>query len=251
MLKKKRFQNEFEFQFIIQNKLDWATGNIQPAIVRSHQFEKEAEMRTKMFPTFGSFISFFCRAFRIRDKILILLILVFVCFGGGFTISNSFEPGGKVREVYTKIQKAESVTEPNFQLGHRQPDIDVKHANYISNDVHGNLNDDLAASNADHLKKSQAIELLVINSLLSEDKNVNSNGAGEADAEERLPKGEDSDPIARDRQNKIREVRLVLCTFVLATKKQMASFDIEVSVRTLIRFHADKDFAVIINYIFY
>lgn len=62
-----------------------------------------------MLRTVCPFISLFRKVFRIREIFLILLILALFCFGGGFTYSNSFEPGGKVREVYTKYQSADSV----------------------------------------------------------------------------------------------------------------------------------------------
>lgn len=83
--------------------------------------------------TVCSFVSYFRRVLRIRDFFLIFLILALVCFGGGFTFSNSFEPGGKVREVYTKFQTTDS-------------------ANFFRNDINGNSNDGLAAVNGEYLK---------------------------------------------------------------------------------------------------
>lgn len=85
-----------------------------------------------MLLTVCPFISLFRRVFRIRDIFLILLILAQFCFGGGFLYPNSFEPGGKVREVYTKSQSADSV-----------------------NDENGNFSNGWAAFNGEYLNKTK------------------------------------------------------------------------------------------------
>lgn len=85
-----------------------------------------------MLRTVCPFISLFRKVFRIREIFLILLILALFCFGGGFTYSNSFEPGGKVREVYTKYQSADSV-----------------------NDGNGNFNNGWAAFNGEYLNETK------------------------------------------------------------------------------------------------
>lgn len=86
-----------------------------------------------MLRLFRSFHSILRRVLRIRDFFLILLILALFGFGDGFTFSNSFEPGGKVREVNTKSQSVDSVN------------------NIGINDRNGNLNDGLAPFNGGNI----------------------------------------------------------------------------------------------------
>lgn len=183
-----------------------------------------------MLPTYtrlGTSTSFGRRALRTREKFLILLLFVtlaFVCFGGVFYLPV---PGDKVRQVYKKIQSAgpeifipaPPVAKPHHQHGVIKAQIDANDdtnddAQHIYNDRNRlieKINDDWNAGHGDHLEKPQANEAPVMNPPSPEnDKNdlgpADGAVADAPDLQASLPNGEDSDPVARERRNKIREV---------------------------------------------
>lgn len=187
-----------------------------------------------MLPTYtrlGTSTSFGRRALRTREKFLILLLfatLAFVCFGGVFFLPDNFVPGDKVRQVYKKIQSAgpeifipaPPVAKPHHQHGVIKAQIEANDnanddAQHIYNDrnrLNAKINDDWNASHGDHLEKPQANEAPVMNppSLENNNKNdlapVDGAVADAPDLQASLPNGEDSDSVARERRNKIREV---------------------------------------------
>lgn len=193
-----------------------------------------------MLPTYtrlGTSTSSVRRALRTREKFLILLLfatLAFVCFGGLFYLPDDFVSSDKVREVYNKFQNAGPeifIPAPPVARHHHQHGIDG--ANSIDDQNHGEnhlLNDrnrlhakiqgdwNSAIAEGDHLEKPQSKtqpnEAPLISPLAPEKREVENPadgaGVGVADAPDlqtnSLPSGEDSDPVARERRNKIREV---------------------------------------------
>lgn len=177
------------------------------------------------------------RALRTREKFLILLLfatLAFVCFGGFFYLPDNFVSSDSVLEVYKKIQNAGPeifIPAPPIAKPHHQHGIDSGNSidlqedgdNHISHDrnrLHAKIQGDWAVG--DHLEKPQAkpfqndVSQIVPVPEKREVENLADNGHGVADAPDlqtnSLPSGEDADPIARERRNKIREVsEFVFC----------------------------------------
>lgn len=183
-----------------------------------------------MLPTYtrlGTSTSSVRRALRTREKFLILLLfatLAFVCFGGVFYLPDNFVSSDKVREVYNKFQNAGPeifIPAPPVARHHHQHGID---GNSIDNQEDGDkhLLDDRNRLHAkigewsDHIEKPQpkpeTNEAPLMSPLAPEKREVENplDGAGVADAPDlkidSLPNGEDSDPVARERRDKIREV---------------------------------------------
>lgn len=185
-----------------------------------------------MLPTYtrlGTSSPFGRRALRTREKFLILLLfatLAFVCFGGLFYLPDNFVASDKVREVYKKIQSAGPeifIPAPPVARAHHQHGIektqieanneldDAQHILHDRSRLAAKINDDFAAGNGDHLEKPQANEAPVMNPPSPENnKNDMSPAEGAVadapDLQGSLPSGEDSDPVTRERRNKIREV---------------------------------------------
>lgn len=167
------------------------------------------------------------RALRAREKFLLLLLcatLAFVCFGGLFYLPDNFVNSDRVREVYKKIQSAGPeifIPAPPVARHHHQHGIDGGYSNgnrldgekHILNDrnrLHKKIQGDSAAD--DHLEKPQPRPQVNDDLLAHGKREIESpvDGAGVADAPDlqttSLPIGEDPDPVARERRNKIREV---------------------------------------------
>lgn len=186
-----------------------------------------------MLPTYRTPVSSSIRrSLRVREKFLILLLfatLAFVCFGGLFYLPDNFVNSDKVREVYKKIQSAGPeifIPAPPISRQHHQHGIDgnsnyeqidgEKHILNDRNRLHAKIQGDWAAlaAEGDHLEKPQskpqANSLPLISSSASEKVENPIDGAGVADAPDlqlnSIPNGEDPDPVARERRNKIREV---------------------------------------------
>lgn len=186
------------------------------------------------------------RALRTREKFLILLLLAtltFVCFGGFFYLPDNFVPSDKVRQVYKQIQSAgpeifipaPPVARPHHHAPHQQhqlpnnvensidePNESEKRILHDRNRLHAKIQGEWNAD-SDHLEKPQqqpqqqqqppidAPQLQPDSAPEKRqvDNNRPADGAGVAEAPEaqfNLPNGEDSDPQARERRNKIREV---------------------------------------------
>lgn len=169
------------------------------------------------------------RALRTREKFLILLLFAtftFVCFGGVFYLPDNFVATDKVREVYKKIQSAGPeifIPAPPIARHHRHNVEPNGDANAESDDEHilgdrNRLNAKIQGDTGDndHLEKPQApVEAPVMNPPSPEIPNAQNpaEGVGVADApdsQSRLPNGEDADPVARERRNKVREVKIAL-----------------------------------------
>lgn len=194
-----------------------------------------------MLPTYsrmGPSTSSVRRALRTREKFLILLLfatLTFVCFGGVFYLPDNFVPTDKVKQVYKKIQNAGPeifIPAPPIARPHHQHGIDVGNSiddlndgeDHILDDknrLHAKIQGDWAAMAAegDHLEKPQGKDQNNNESPLMSPETTPKkrqadnirpgDGAGVAEAPERqfnLPSGEDSDPQARERRNKVKEV---------------------------------------------
>lgn len=199
-----------------------------------------------MLPTYtrlGTSTSSVRRALRTREKFLILLLfatLAFVCFGGLFYLPDNFVSSDKVREVYNKFQNAGPeifIPAPPVARHHHKHGIDgtnsidnqedgEKHLLNDRNRLHAKIQGEWAAAVAegDHLEKPQAKvqpnEAPLMSPLAPEKREVENpvDGAGVADAPDlqtsSLPIGEDPDPVARERRNKIREVSLSIMYFI-------------------------------------
>lgn len=188
-----------------------------------------------MLPTYSRLgTSSVRRALRTREKFLILLLfatLAFVCFGGVFYLPDNFVGTDKVREVYKKIQNAGPeifIPAPPVARQNHQHGIDWKNSvdnqidgeDHILNDrnrLHAKIQGDWAAAVAegDHLEKPQSKQKNSDSPSMSppekREAEIPVDGAGVADAPDlqiSLPSGEDSDPVARERRNKIREVSI-------------------------------------------
>lgn len=188
------------------------------------------------------------RALRTREKFLILLLfatLAFVCFGGVFYLPDNFVGTDKVRQVYKKIQSAGPeifIPAPPVARHHHQHGLDAMNSideqadgeQHILNDrnrLHEKIKGDWAsaAAEGDHLEKPQQKPQsneaqFDMSPQAPEKRDAESpvDGAGVADAPDlqiSLPLGEDPDPIARERRNKVREVSfpdyLLICLFAI------------------------------------
>lgn len=167
------------------------------------------------------------RALRTREKFLILLLfatLAFVCFGGFFYL-----PDNSVLEVYKKIQNAGPeifIPAPPIAKPHHQHGIDSGNSidlqedgdDHISQDrnrLHAKIQGDWASvAEGDHLEKPQAKPHQNDASSaqpVPEKREVENVVADAPDLQtSSLPNGEDADPVARERRNKIREVSLFI-----------------------------------------
>lgn len=166
------------------------------------------------------------RALRSREKFLILLLfatLAFVCFGGIFYLPDNFVATDKVREVYKKFQNAgpeifipappvarhRHGNDPSA-LGGATADDD-RHIVVDRDRLNAKIQGDLAAG-ADILEKpepkSSSNEAPLMNPPSPENAvhpaEIATGTTGYMNA---LPSGEDSDLIARERRNKVKEVR--------------------------------------------
>lgn len=192
-----------------------------------------------MLPTYsrlGPSTSSVRRALRTREKFLILLLfatLAFVCFGGVFYLPDNFVPTDKVKQVYKSIQHAGPeifIPAPPIARPHHQHGIDNSideqndNENHILDDrnrLHAKIQGDWAANAAegDHLEKPQEKQQnnnespLLSPETTPKKRQVDSakpgDGGGVGEAPEiqfNLPNGDDSDPVARERRNKVREV---------------------------------------------
>lgn len=201
-----------------------------------------------MLPTYtrlGTSTSSVRRALRTREKLLILLLfatLAFVCFGGLFYLPDNFVSSEKVREVYKQIQSAgpeifipaPPVAKPHHQHGindgvvENQGDGD-KHILSDRNRLHAKIQGDFEGG---HLEKPQAKTITNDSpSPLAPEKREIENpieGAGVADAPDlqsnSLPSGEDADPVARERRNKIREVSCTAGDFHWKTRHYITNY---------------------------
>lgn len=176
------------------------------------------------------------RALRTREKFLILLLfatLAFVCFGGLFYLPDNFVGTERVRQVYKHIQSAGPeifIPAPPVAKPHHQHGIDGSNLVDDLNDGDQHILDDknrlhakiqvdwAAAAEGDHLEKPQAKsaannEAPIVSPVPEKREVGNAAGDGTAvadapDLQISLPNGEDPDPVARERRNKVREVKL-------------------------------------------
>lgn len=187
-----------------------------------------------MLPTYtrlGTTTSINRRALRTREKFLILLLcatLAFVCFGGVFYLPDNFG----ATDIFKKVQIAGPeifipappvIAKPIHQHGiekseaEQKENDDEKHILDDRNRLQQKIRDEWAAGvNAgDHLEKPQPKtgnnnEAPIMHEPSLDQNAVNQGdelGVGNApDLQTNLPNGEDSDPVARERRNKIREV---------------------------------------------
>lgn len=189
-----------------------------------------------MLPTYtrlGTTTSINRRALRAREKFLILLLcatLAFVCFGGVFYLPDNFG----ATDIFKKVQIAGPeifipappvISKPLHQHGieksesEQKENDDAKHILDDRNRLQQKIRDEWAAgvNEGDHLEKPQAktggtnSNDAPIMKEPSLDQNALNQGdelgVGNApDLQTNLPNGEDSDPVARERRNKIREV---------------------------------------------
>lgn len=177
--------------------------------------------------------------------LLLLATLGFVCFGGVFYLPDNFVATDKVREVYKSIQNAGPEmfipAPPIANRRHRHGadgfggedsnQEDETHVLPDRNRLHAKIQNELVGS-VDHIEKPQqakANEAPVMNAPSPENVNVESanavnvieNGVNAGNHENvgesvgvvpapesfsNLPNGEDKDPIARERRNKVKEV---------------------------------------------
>lgn len=187
--------------------------------------------------------------------LLLFATLTFVCFGGVFYLPDNFVPSDKVRQVYKQIQSAgpeifipaPPVARPHH---HDQQSMDnsIDEANesekrilHDRNRLHAKIQGDWAsiAAEGDHLEKPQAKPqaqpqlqpqhqqqqppIDAPPDMVPEKRQVDNNnrpgdGAGVAEAPEiqfNLPNGEDADPEARKRRNKIREVNFIKFSMII------------------------------------
>lgn len=182
------------------------------------------------------------RALRTREKFLILLLfstLVFVCLGGLLYLpdNNFLSAGDKVRDAYKNLGPEIFIPAPPVAAPrHHRHGVDENDLNN-SDDSHHILNDrerlnakiqhDWAAGGGgDHLEKPQAKSNNVVGNeapimkapdaeaMRAERSNDDGTGVGVAPEIQRgLPDGEDKDPIARERRNKVKEVSCEVTNF--------------------------------------
>lgn len=174
------------------------------------------------------------KSLRTKEKFLVLLLfatLGFVCLGGFFYLPDNFVPSDKVREVYKKIQNAGPemfIPAPPVARRHRhgvdsngENNDDHDDGSHIFSDrdrLNAKIQHDWAAGGSnDHLEKPIArpnIEGVGKDApLMNAPSPENANPSLTEKAEEPLrlrPNGEDSDPVARERRNKVKEVSFVV-----------------------------------------
>lgn len=187
--------------------------------------------------------------------LLLFATLTFVCFGGVFYLPDNFVPSDKVRQVYKQIQSAGPeifIPAPPVARPHHhdqqsmensidEPNESEKRILHDRNRLHAKIQGDWAsiAAEGDHLEKPQAKPqaqpqlqpqhqqqqppIDAPPDMVPEKRQVDNNnrpadGAGVAEAPEiqfNLPNGEDSDPEARKRRNKIREVSFIKFSMII------------------------------------
>lgn len=178
------------------------------------------------------------RALRTREKFLILLLfstLVFVCLGGLLYLpdNNFLSASDKVRVAYQKLPEifipAPPVAAPRHRHGF-EDENDLHNSDdgsHILNDrerLNAKIqNDWLAGGEGDHLEKPQPkssggggggggneapiMKAPDAEEIRAERSNDDGTGVGAAPEIQRgLPNGEDKDPVARERRNKVKEV---------------------------------------------
>lgn len=175
------------------------------------------------------------RALRTREKFLILLLfstLVFVCLGGLLYLpdNNFLSASDKVRVAYKNIGPEIFIPAPPVAAprSHRHG-VDETDANngddgsHILNDrerLNAKIQHDwVAGGGGDHLEKPQAkssngganeapiMKAPEAEAVRAERSNDDGTGVGVAPEIQRgLPDGEDKDPVARERRNKVKEV---------------------------------------------
>lgn len=179
------------------------------------------------------------RALRSREKFLILLLfasLAFVCFGGIFYLPDNFVATDRVREVYKKFQNAgPEIFIPAPPVARHRHGIDSNGMNAgaghagaaglgsasADEDRHivgdrDRLNAKIQGeweTGADILEKPEAKPSSNEAPLMNPPSPENAMHPADVTASttsymNALPNGEDSDPLARERRNKIKEVSL-------------------------------------------
>lgn len=164
------------------------------------------------------------KALRTREKFLILLLfatLGFVCLGGFFYLPDNFVQSDKVRAVYQKIQNAgpEMFMQPPPVVRRHRHGIDTSDGDtsngddsHISNDrdrLNAKINNEWIDDG--HLEKPK-----LYNGVVGDVKPVQVPTTPAAEQvvfgiqEDNIfrPNGEDKDPIARERRDKVKEVSL-------------------------------------------
>ena len=162
-------------------------------------------------------LSFMRRALRTREKFLILLLfatLAFVCLGGIFYLPDNFVPTDKVREVYKKFQNAGPEifipAPPVARHKHGASDGDTEDDRHILND-RDRLNAKIQGELGAGLEKPavRGNEAPVMKAPTVERAQPSSETA--SDGRWIIPTGEDTDPVTRDRRNKVKEVKHYNC----------------------------------------
>lgn len=188
------------------------------------------------------------RNVRSKEKILILLLfitLAFICFGGVFYLPDNFGASDKVLEAYKRLQNAgpeifipaPPIDDEQFHghgVGIAGRDEREKHLHvHDRNRFQAKVNDDLAS--ADHLEKpeeksptnNEGVASVVETSSEKQGfpvKLPEEEGVGNApEIEPRLASGEDSDPVARERRNKVREVSQTCCVILCGGRERICS----------------------------
>lgn len=171
------------------------------------------------------------RALRTREKFLILLLfstLVFVCLGGLLYLpdNNFLSASDKVRSAYQKLPEifipAPPIAAPQHRHGYDENDVENSDDDSHRIDrkrLNAKIQSDWLAG-GDHLEKPQAkassgtggneapiMKAPDAESPRAERSNDDGAGVGVApDIQRGLPDGEDKDPVARERRNKVKEV---------------------------------------------
>lgn len=162
------------------------------------------------------------KALRTREKFLILLLLAtlgFVCLGGFFYLPDNFVPSEKVREVYKKIQNAgpEMFMQPPPVVRRHRHGADTSEGERGASGGDGHISMDRVRLNAKiqnewvdengHLEKPRIDGDEARPAQVPTTPATEQNGFGILPDNVFRPNGEDKDPIARERRDKVKEVR--------------------------------------------
>lgn len=181
------------------------------------------------------------RSFRTREKCLILLVFVtfcFVCFGGFFYLPDDFGTD-KVLRVYKQFQKAGPeifIPAPPVAGHHGTGGFDDEDP-HVAGD-RAKLNAKIREEFGDNLEKpdtnrqTHPADAPIMNAPSVEHQLPESPHEIEQPMKFNLPNGEDRDPVARERRNKVKEVSPFTIHFLKIMQLEKKEIQINLGIKT-------------------
>lgn len=144
------------------------------------------------------------RSLRTREKLLILSLfatLAFVCFGAVFYLPEDFVGS----DIFKKVQ----LNGPEIFIPTPPVVAKAPHHRHGIDESESKQKD---TNNRNHLLNDRnRLQQKILDDLVYEQNMLARYDELGPDLQMKLPDGEDSDPVARERRNKIREVNFMIC----------------------------------------